>query len=99
MQDKRKNNGGHPNSGRKSKNEAGRRITYTPSELALKKYDSWENKADRLDAAIITQGVLPTEEQLLDFFKSDIFQVDRMFEEDYELAIVEFYRRFNKQHE
>jgi hypothetical protein len=37
----------------------------------------------------------PTEEQLLEFFRSDIFQVERVFEEDYKHAISEFYRRFN----
>ena len=36
----------------------------------------------------------PTPDQLRDFFKSDIFQVEKVFEENYELAIDEFYKRF-----
>jgi hypothetical protein len=36
----------------------------------------------------------PTPEQLRDFFKSDIFQVDHLCGDTYEKAIEEFYQRF-----
>jgi hypothetical protein len=41
-----------------------------------------------------TTTLKPTPEQLRDFFKSDIFQMEHLEGNNYEKAIEEFYRRF-----
>ncbi|WP_138481608.1 hypothetical protein [Dyadobacter bucti] len=39
-----------------------------------------------------TDAIPPKE--LLEFFKSDVFQVENVFETEYKLALAEFYKRF-----
>ena len=38
----------------------------------------------------------PTPDQLREFFRSDIFQAEKVFEENYDLAVEEFYKRFDQ---